>query len=194
MTNDNRILVVDDEPDIVELYRSYLSDQYDIRTAEGGEDGLDELDETVDVVLLDRRMPGLSGDEVVARIRERRVDTKIIVVTGVEPDMDILGLEFDEYLVKPVTEAELKDAIEDMIARAELEARFREVFRLASKITTLEDKLDIAELEESEQYRQLTEEFRERKEELELPEGDKSYYYEATMSKLRGVFERTGRA
>ena len=157
MTNDNRILVVDDEPDIVELYRSYLSDQYDIRTAEGGEDGLDELDETVDVVLLDRRMPGLSRDEVVARIRERRVDTTIIV-------------------------------------RAELEARFREVFRLASKITTLEDKLDIAELEESEQYRQLTEEFRERKEELELPEGDKSYYYEATMSKLRGVFERTGRA
>ncbi|TKX52052.1 response regulator, partial [Halorubrum sp. SS7] len=58
------VLVVEDEPDLADLYAAWLGDEYRVRTAYGGREALDQLDETddeVDAILLDRRMPGLSG-------------------------------------------------------------------------------------------------------------------------------------
>jgi len=100
------VLVVEDEPDLADLYAAWLGDEYRVRTAYGGQEALDELDEAddeVDAILLDRRMPGLSGDEVLAAVRERGIDCRVAMVTAVEPDFDILKMGFDDYLVKPVT-------------------------------------------------------------------------------------------
>ena len=58
------ILVVEDEQALIELYVRWLEDEYDVRTAEGGEEALEEFDDSVGVVLLDRLMPGMSGDEM----------------------------------------------------------------------------------------------------------------------------------
>lgn len=63
------VLAVDDEPDLAELYRVYLDATYDVRIATGGEEALSMMDESVDVVLLDRRMPEMSGHEVLEAIR-----------------------------------------------------------------------------------------------------------------------------
>ncbi|MFB6105679.1 MAG: response regulator, partial [Halobacteriaceae archaeon] len=61
------VVVVDDEEGIAEAYSYWLSDEYDVRTAQSGAGALETIDEDVDVVLLDRRMPDRSGDEVLDR-------------------------------------------------------------------------------------------------------------------------------
>jgi len=66
------------------------------------------IDETVDVVLLDRMMPGMSGQEVLAAIRERGLDCRVAMVTAVDADFDVIEMGFDEYLGKPRTETNSK--------------------------------------------------------------------------------------
>ena len=187
------VLVVEDEPHINEIYCRYLDDQHEVISAASGEEALEKLDLTIDVVLLDRRMPGIAGNEVATRIQRRNVNPKIIMVTAVDPDLDLLHLEFSEYLVKPVSRAEMTDAVDRMIAQAELEAQLQRMLQLASKLSVLEDKLDLDELEESEQYERLTAEFRDCKQALTSFEEQQDYYSEAVLSKLGGALEGDGR-
>lgn len=106
------VLAVDDLPDYLELYEYRLSDDYAVRTASDGEAALDALDEAVDVVLLDRDVSGRSGDDVLARIRDAGYDCRVAVVAADEPDEDVVALGYDACLTKPVSAAELNDAVE----------------------------------------------------------------------------------
>lgn len=149
------VLIVDDEEDVANSYAGMLSPTYNVKTANGGEEALEMVNAEVDVVLLDRRMPDRHGDEVLAEIRSRDIDCRIIMVTAVKPDLDVITLDFDEYLVKPVSAATIQDAVERMLARINLDRRLRAAFSLASKMATLEAKMDIDELENSEEYAEL---------------------------------------
>jgi two-component system response regulator AdeR len=151
------VLVVEDERDLSELYRTWLATSYRVRTAHDGRAALDELGEDVDIVLLDRRMPDLSGDEVLDRIRERGLDCRVAMVTAVEPDIDIVEMEFDDYLVKPVTEEELLRMVENLRIRDEYDDGVKQLFSLASKKALLEGEKDRPALETSEEYQQLLE-------------------------------------
>lgn len=133
-----RLLVVDDEPALTDLYAEWLSDAYRVDTAYDGEQALDAIDEALDVVLLDRRMPDRSGDEVLAEIRDRGVDCMVVMVSAVAPDFDVLEMEFDTYLKKPVSQDDLHEVVERMLARAGYEDDLREYFMLVSKQATLE--------------------------------------------------------
>ena len=186
--NEPNVLIVDDEAKTVELYQRYLRNKYTVNGVTGGEEAVKQLDNHVDVVVLNRRMPGMSGDEVADQIQRMPTNTKIVMTTAIEPDMDLLRVEFDEYISKPVSKDELTTAIEQMVARTELEQQLQEMLRLASKITTLEHKLDVEELEESDEYQQLTKKFASLKEDFELPETDE-FYHSATMSKVQGAVE-----
>ncbi len=182
------VLVIDDEPEIVDMYREYLDDSCTVTGATGGEEGLERLDDHTDVVVLDRRMPEMSGDAVADQIKRMPIHTKIVMVTAIEPDMDLLHIEFDDYMVKPVTQADLTRAVDRMTNRIELENQLQELLGLASRLTTLEDKLDIESLETSDKYHRLTDEFTQLKREIRRT-GDDSYYWDSTMSKLNGAFE-----
>jgi len=149
------VLVVEDERDLSELYRTWLAKSYRVRTARDGRAALDELDENVDIVLLDRRMPDLSGDEVLDRIRERGLDCRVAMVTAVEPDVDIVEMEFDDYLVKPVSEEELLRMVENLRIRDEYDDGVKQLFSLASKKALLEGEKDRTALETNEEYQQL---------------------------------------
>ncbi len=59
-------------------------------------------------------MPGLSGDEVLKRIREQEMGTRVVMVSAVTPDFDVIGVGFDDYITKPVGEAEIRDVVERM--------------------------------------------------------------------------------
>jgi CheY-like chemotaxis protein len=63
------VLIADDEAAIVDGQAARLTDEYRVRRAYGGHEALEQVGEEVDVALLDRRMPDLSGDEVLDRIR-----------------------------------------------------------------------------------------------------------------------------
>jgi len=149
------VLVVEDERDLSDLYRTWLAESYRVRTAEDGRAALDELDDEVDVVLLDRRMPDLSGDEVLDRIRERGYDCRVAMVTAVEPDTDIVDMAFDDYLVKPVSEEELVRMVENLRIRDAYSDGVKRLFSLASKKALLESEKDSSALDASSEYRQL---------------------------------------
>jgi two-component system response regulator AdeR len=157
------VLIVEDEPDVAETYNLWLADEYDVRMAESGDEGLAELDDEVDVVLLDRMMPGLSGDEVLERIRERDLDCRVAMVTAVEPDFDILEMGFDAYLCKPIRSQQLHETVENLLERSAYDDLLQEYYSLVEKQATLEATKSSAELSDNEEYLEL----RERVEELE---------------------------
>ncbi|TKX80633.1 response regulator [Halorubrum sp. SD626R] len=132
------VLAVDDEPDLAELYRVYLDSAYDVRVATGGEAALERMDASVDVVLLDRRMPDLSGHEVLSAMREAGYDARVAMLTAVEPDVDIVDMPFDDYKTKPVTKEDLLTLVEVLLHRAEFDEHSQEFFALASKKAALE--------------------------------------------------------
>jgi len=154
--SDPVVLIVEDEPDVAETYRLWLEDHYAIRVARNGDEGLDELDESVAVVLLDRMMPGLSGGEVLERIREEALGCRVAMVTAVEPDFDILEMGFDTYLSKPVKSDRLRETVENLLERSEYDSLLQEYYSLVEKRAALEATKTPAELEDNPEYDQLT--------------------------------------
>ena len=151
------ILVVDDEQDIADLYTTWLSMEHSVRTAYGGEEALNEVDEDVDIVFLDRQMPDYSGDEVLEKIRERGIDCRVVMVTAVDPDFDIVSMEFDDYLTKPVMREDLADAVETMRERDDYNDTLQEYYALTSKKATLEAEKTPSDLQNSEEYQEMVE-------------------------------------
>jgi CheY-like chemotaxis protein len=156
-TDTANVLVVDDERDIADLYSMWLGEEYETTVAYDGSEALEHADEATDVVFLDRQMPGLSGDEVLDRVAERGLDCRVVMVTAVDPDFDIVDMPFDDYLTKPVTRADLAETVDDMLNRESYDARLQEYFAAASKKATLETEKNPAELEDSEAYAEMTE-------------------------------------
>jgi len=150
------VLVVDDESVVRESFSLYLeSEGYAVRTASDGEEGLAAVDDDVDIVLLDRRMPDRSGDEVLAEIRARNVDCQIALVTAVDPDFDILEIDCDDYLVKPVDREDLVDTVERLDLLAEYDETRRDLSSLRVKHNVLEVEKHPTELDESEEFATL---------------------------------------
>jgi DNA-binding response OmpR family regulator len=156
MSEHATILIVDDEPSITDLYALRLEDEYDVRTAYSGSEALEKIDEDVDVVLLDRRMPDLSGDEVLSKIREEGIGCRVAMVTAVDPDFDILDLGFDAYVVKPVSEEDLKDTVDTLLRRATYDDQLRDLTAMMSKKAALESEKSEDELADNEEYQRLT--------------------------------------
>jgi len=149
------VLVVDDESEVADAYALRLRREYDVRTAYGGEEALETIDDGVDVVLLDRRMP-MSGDETLERIREEGYDCRVIMVTAiVDPDFDIVEMPFDDYLCKPVDKEDLFAAVEQQIEAVSYDDAVDEFFRISSKIGVLEAEKTPEQLAESDEYDRL---------------------------------------
>jgi DNA-binding response OmpR family regulator len=161
-----QVLIVEDETDLADLYAIYLSDLYEVQTANDGETAMELVSEDTDIVLLDRRMPDMTGDEVLAEIRDRGIDCRVAMITAVEPDLDIVEMPFDDYLVKPVTREDLHGLVEVLLRRSGYDSRTQEFFQLASKKAALESTPDVSVDEESE-YQELTDRMEELREDLD---------------------------
>ena len=150
------VLVVDDEEAVADTYALRLESRYETRVAYGGEEALTAVDEDVDAVLLDRRMPDIHGDDVLAEIRDRGLDCKVIMATAVDPDLNILEMDFDDYLCKPIFQETLLDTLDQHIDRSSGgEQELDEFFSIVSKLSVLEDEKTPAELDASAEYAQL---------------------------------------
>lgn len=113
-----RILVVDDEPDLVMILRTALQTEgYEVVTASNGPDGLEEASNSEpDLMVLDVMMPGMSGFEVLKKLKEEPKTSQIpvIMLTGVserEKIQEALSSGIDYYLIKPFEFDELIEKI-----------------------------------------------------------------------------------
>ncbi len=117
-----RILVVDDQEDNVRLLADLLSCHgYSVETALSGQDALDSVDRSApDLILLDVAMPGLSGLQVLRRLRAdaRFAMLPIVLVTALDPEVErIKGLESgaDDFVTKPVNGLELLARVRSLV-------------------------------------------------------------------------------
>jgi len=172
------VLVVEDERALVDLYVRWLEDEYRVLTATGGEAALEQFDGSVDVALLDRLMPGMSGDEVLDEIRKRGTNCKVTMVTAVEPDFDVISMGFDDYLTKPVERGELLETIDRLLSRTTFDDIEQELYALSSKQAALRASKPKEELDGNEEFAELQARIDELRAELDttLPEmGDDEF-------------------
>lgn len=150
------VLIVEDEIDVAESFEMWLDDEYDVRIATGGEEAL-ELVDGVDVVLLDRMMPGMTGEEVLERISSGEADPRVAMVTAVEPGFDVVELGFDAYVTKPSSREELQETVERLLDRSALGDGLREYYSLVARREALEEQFPDDELHQREEYTDLLE-------------------------------------
>ncbi len=116
-----KILVVDDEPNIIELARLYLTREgYEVESAATGNEALSkQADGNPDLIILDLMLPDIDGYEVCRRVRAKS-DVPILMLTARIEDVDkIVGLELgaDDYLTKPYNPRELVARVRAILRR-----------------------------------------------------------------------------
>jgi DNA-binding response OmpR family regulator len=105
-------LVVDDEKEVADAYALRLRGICDVETVYDGPSALEVISEkTVDLTLLDRHMPGMSGDEVLGELDNHGYDGRVVMVTAIDPGFDVLDMPFDDYLCKPVDREDIREVI-----------------------------------------------------------------------------------
>ena len=120
------VLVVEDEPAIAELLRSYLArDGFDVQLAGDGESGLAAVrSQRPDAVILDVGLPGIDGTEVCRRLRADGDWTPVLFVTARDDEVDrVLGLELgaDDYVTKPFSPREVVARVRAVLRRRQPE-------------------------------------------------------------------------
>jgi DNA-binding response OmpR family regulator len=125
-----QILVIDDEHDIAELVAMHLADlPARVTVAGDGPGGLRlALQQPWHAIVLDVRLPGLSGLDVCREIRARASDAPILMLTARDSELDrVLGLELgaDDYLTKPFSVLELQARVKALIRRSDRGAAHR---------------------------------------------------------------------
>ncbi len=111
-----RILVVDDEPTVCEACHETLAiEGYMVDTVLSGEEALKTLQtNTYDIILVDLKMPGMSGLEVLEKVKEVAPKADMVMMTGyatVESAVEAMKLGAIDYIKKPFTNRELSDKI-----------------------------------------------------------------------------------
>ena len=119
------VMVVDDEETICEALAAWFAkDGYHVETASSGRDALKRLHEkTFDVYLLDIKMPGMDGIELLSRIKEEQPDAMVVMITAhgsIQTAVEAMKLGASDYLCKPFDPDELSLLMERVIATKNL--------------------------------------------------------------------------
>ncbi len=135
-----KILIVDDEQNIRKTLKQCLANEgYGIDIAVNGKEGLEKIkDDNYDLVLLDIKMPGLNGMEVLNRLRERKDNTNVVMMTAygtVERAVEAMKLGAIDFLSKPFTPEEIRKLVKKIFSREDLKE---------NKLNTFEDLIEFS--------------------------------------------------
>jgi two-component system copper resistance phosphate regulon response regulator CusR len=125
-----RVLIVEDERKLAQALASALeAEHYDVVVSSTGEDGFFRANaEAFDLVLLDVMLPGRSGLEILQTLRQRHIDTPVLILTARDGvDDRVLGLDLgtDDYLIKPFALPELLARTRALLRRGRPSEAFR---------------------------------------------------------------------
>lgn len=173
--SDATILVVEDEDHVAELFVTVLSKHYDVERASTGQEALDRVDDDIDIVLLDRRMPEMSGDAALEEIQSTDIDCRVAMVTGVDPDFDVIEMGFDDYLVKPVENSELLETVGGLLALDTYQDIQQELSSKLVKKNVIEAEKEPEVLATNQEFQELSSEIAELRDQLEDIEGERDF-------------------
>lgn len=155
------VLIVDDKPAFADLYAAWLDTSYRVKTANSREEALDLLDGTVDVLVLDRTVPDISGETVRDRVQQRGLDCRVAAVTASESDFDVLATGFDTAVSMPAGRDKLQETVGTLVRQRRYTDRVRGYYRLVRTKAALDAATDCPdtgrseECERSEEYERL---------------------------------------
>ena len=155
--SNGQLLWVDDEIELLKAHILFLTKKgYEVTTVSNGTDAIDQCrQQTFDLVLLDEMMPGLSGLETMAKIKEISPATPVVMVTKSEEEniMDqAIGSKIADYLIKPVNPNQILLTLKKNIHRKEIVAEvtqssyqqdFLDISMKISECKTMDDWMDI---------------------------------------------------
>jgi DNA-binding response OmpR family regulator len=123
-----KILIIEDEPDLVKGLKLNLSDEgFDVDWAVNGMEGLRKaIEEAPDLIILDIMLPEMDGFEVCRKLRQKNINTPIIMLTAKGGEIDkVVGLEIgaDDYITKPFSIRELLARIKARLRHSEREVK-----------------------------------------------------------------------
>jgi len=119
--NTKTVLIVEDNVDLAEMFAQWLADTYAVQVAHTGAEAVEQFDEAVDVILLDRKLPNFDAAELTDELRRSVVrndyetDCLIALITSLSPDENVLDVPHDAYFEKPVREEELVELLEYLL-------------------------------------------------------------------------------
>jgi two-component system response regulator AtoC len=134
------VLIIDDDANLVESYTVLLEDEFQLYTARSGEEGLKLLQrEAINVVLLDIRLPGIDGMEVLRQAKTIDENVDVIMVTAVKNvrvAVEAIKLGAYDYLVKPF---EIDEVLSLLRRTLERQSLMREVLYLRAEVDRHQD-------------------------------------------------------
>lgn len=136
------ILIVEDEPELVKVLRSYLEQAgFNVISANRGDSGLSTWEHKhPDLVILDLNLPGMDGLDVARAIRRKSSCPIVMLTARVEETDQILGLELgaDDYVVKPFSPRVVVSRVRALLRRVEASQVSQQILRVADLVIDLE--------------------------------------------------------
>ncbi|MFC7357263.1 response regulator [Jejudonia soesokkakensis] len=155
--NDIKVLWVDDEIDLLKPHIIFLEKKnYKVTTAKSGTEALEEIrDQNFDIVFLDENMPGLTGLETLAEIKEYEATLPVVMITKSEEEYimeEAIGSKIADYLIKPVNPNQILLSLKKNLDHSRLvsekttssyQQEFRKIAMDMSMINTYEGWVDL---------------------------------------------------
>ena len=155
--NDIKVLWVDDEIDLLKPHIIFLEKKnYKVTTAKSGMEALEEMDkENFDIVFLDENMPGLTGLETLAELKEKQASLPVVMITKSEEEYimeEAIGSKIADYLIKPVNPHQILLSLKKNLDLSRLvsekttssyQQEFRKIAMDMSMINTYEGWVDL---------------------------------------------------
>jgi DNA-binding NarL/FixJ family response regulator len=153
-TLDATVLLIEGDDERASEYATWLDD-CTVEVASDAETALDRPDDDVDVVLLDGSLATADRDDLLGRLRARHADCQIGLLSGEHVSADVLRLDFDEYVPRPVTRETLRETVERLSDRNAVMDVVETYLGLVARKRRLEARRPADELADDDRYREL---------------------------------------
>lgn len=159
-----KILVIEDNKAQAEMYKRWLEPKYSAEVATSFDEALRKYDKDQEVILMDRKLKNSKAEDLISSL-DGIENRNIIVITGMEPDLDLLEMPIKDYLIKPIDRDKLRNTVKKILEVDKRTDKDKELLELLSKKRVLDKKP--SEVREKQQYHQLVDRIDELKEDLD---------------------------
>lgn len=163
-----KILVIEDNDAQAEMYKRWLEPKYSANIATTYDEVLKEYTGDEKVILLDRKLKESEAEDIIDSL-EGIKDKNIVVITGMEPDLGLLDMPINDYLIKPIDRGKLRDTVRKVLEAERKTDKAQKLLQLLSKKQILDDKP--TDTREKQEYQKLVKRIDELRDEInDLPE------------------------
>ncbi len=115
MMAERTVILCEDNPKLGEIYTTWLGDTYAVEHVDTGDGLLASLDQATDAIVTDWRTPGTQRHDLLSQIAESQFDPALVVISGIEPRIDLSDHGVDAFLEKPFRRDALLGTLDSLL-------------------------------------------------------------------------------